>query len=180
MLIETKDRLPFMGKGLCIASDAAISGNSGIEAGSGIRLDACISGDHGPARIGQRCGVQDNAAAIVNHRPDGRLRLAAIHDDRVIGHGAMIEDREFRADWWPEMNALELPCVRIGSGTVVAVGAMIAESRDMPGKALVSGAPARIRCQSEEPQDGTAWATSEYVQHQACLERGAPLPETTG
>ncbi len=60
-----------------------------------------------------------------------------LNDNQMIGAPIVIEDNV-----WIGLNATILKGVRIGSGAVVAAGAVV--TRDVPPKTLVGGVPARV------------------------------------
>lgn len=59
---------------------------------------------------------------------------------------------------WIGANAVVLPGVTIGDGSIVAAGAVV--SRDVPGNVVVAGVPARVIRAIELPKDAEIDATA--------------------
>ena len=173
-------KLPALGEGVYVAPTAAIIGDTSIGDESSVWFGACIRGDYGAVWIGQRCSVQDNAVVHVNHRPDGTVNPTVIHNDCVVGHGAVIEGCEIGTGCLIGMNAVVLPGARVGAGSVVAAGAVVMEGQDVPENTLVAGAPAQVRRRFDGPGTAVIWAANEYVLlRQRYLEQAAVLAEVT-
>jgi len=179
MIIRFMGVSPQLGSDVYVAQNAAIIGDVEIGSESSVWFGACIRGDYGPIRIGDRCSVQDNAVVHVNHTPDGQVFPTRIGSDCVIGHGATVEGCEVGDGCLIGMNAVVLPGARIGSGAVVAAGSVIKEGQIVPDLALVAGTPARIKRQFRNPQPDVSWAAAEYVRlGRKYLETGIILAET--
>ncbi|WP_420583521.1 gamma carbonic anhydrase family protein [Ruegeria sp.] len=163
MIIRFKEKTPHVAEDIYVAPTAAIIGDVEIGAQSSVWFGACLRGDYGPIRVGERCSVQDNAVIHVNHTPDGRIFPTVIGSDCVIGHGAVVEGCEIGDGCLIGMNAVVLPGARIGAGAVVAAGAVVMEGQNVPAYALVAGTPAKVKRQFDGPQAGLAWAAKEYV-----------------
>lgn len=61
---------------------------------------------------------------------------------KINSQGHSIGDIHIGDDVWIGANAIILPGVRIGSGSVVAAGAVV--TRDVPAFSVVAGVPARV------------------------------------
>lgn len=101
---------------------------------SGVNLYAARS-----VVIGSRC-----------HLGDGVAVADTAHHEVEPGAGVPVRDVVIGDDVWLARNALVLPGVRIGDGSVVAAGAVV--TADVPPRTLVAGVPAKpVRNLRHEP-----------------------------
>ncbi len=122
-----------------IAPTAAVMGEVTIGAESSIWYGAVLRGDMAPIVIGSQTNLQDGTVVHVDEGVPCQVgsRIGVGH--RVILHGCTVED-----DCLIGMGSVLLNEVRIGSGSVVAAGAVLPEGMQVPPRSLVMGVPARI------------------------------------
>ena len=122
-----------------IAPTASVMGDVTVGAETSIWYGAVLRGDMASITIGDRSNLQDGT---IVHVDDGvpcliGSRVGVGH--RVILHGCTVED-----DCLIGMGSVLLNEVRIGTGSVVAAGAVIPEGMHIPPRSLVMGIPGRI------------------------------------
>lgn len=115
---------------------ALINSGWGIEIGdrSGIGLDAFISG---PLVIGRDVIMGPNCTFLSINRDTSDTSRPMIEQGFQAPRPPVIED-----DVWLGANVTVLPGRRIGTGSIVAAGAVVAS--DVPSFAVVAGNPARV------------------------------------
>jgi carbonic anhydrase/acetyltransferase-like protein (isoleucine patch superfamily) len=122
-----------------LAPTAAVMGDVTLEAESSVWYEAVLRADLAPIVIGAQSNVQDGTIVHVDTGFPcvvGR-RVGVGH--RVILHACVVEDECLIG-----MGAVLLNRVRIGTGSVVAAGAVIPEGMIVPPHSLVMGVPGRI------------------------------------
>jgi carbonic anhydrase/acetyltransferase-like protein (isoleucine patch superfamily) len=118
---------------------AIVIGNVSLGARVSVWPTAVIRGDSDAITIGDDSNVQDGT---VIHADEGvpttiGKRVAIGH--RAIVHGSTVED-----DCLIAMGAILLNGVHVGSGSIVAAGAMCPEGMKIPPNSLALGIPARV------------------------------------
>ncbi len=119
---------------------ATVIGDVIIGERSSVWPSASIRGDISPLRIGDETNIQDGC---VLHSDEGipltlGNRVTVGHS--VVLHGCTIED-----DAVIGIGAIVLNHARIGSGAVVAAGALAPEGMEIPPEMLAMGMPAKLR-----------------------------------
>jgi len=120
---------------------ALINSGRDIEIGdrSGIGLDAFISG---PLIIGRDVIMGPNCTFLSINRDTTLTSVPMIDQGFQAPRPPIIED-----DVWLGANVIVLPGRRIGTGSIVAAGAVVAS--DVPEYSVVAGNPARVIKQRE-------------------------------
>jgi carbonic anhydrase/acetyltransferase-like protein (isoleucine patch superfamily) len=122
-----------------LAPTAAVMGDVTLEEESSVWYGTVIRADMAPVVIGAQSNLQDGTIVHVDEEVPcivGR-RVGVGH--RAILHGCRIEDECLIG-----MGAVLLNDVVVGTGSVVAAGAVIPERMHIPPRSLVIGVPGRI------------------------------------
>jgi carbonic anhydrase/acetyltransferase-like protein (isoleucine patch superfamily) len=122
-----------------LAPTAAVMGDVTLEEESSVWYGTVIRADMAPVVIGAQSNLQDGTIVHVDEEVPcivGR-RVGVGH--RAILHGCRIEDECLIG-----MGAVLLNDVVVGTGSVVAAGAVIPERMQIPPRSLVIGVPGRI------------------------------------
>jgi carbonic anhydrase/acetyltransferase-like protein (isoleucine patch superfamily) len=122
-----------------VHEQAIIIGNVSLGARVSVWPTAVIRGDSDSITIGDDSNVQDGS---VIHADEGvpttiGKRVAIGH--RAIVHGSTVDD-----DCLIAMGAILLNGVHVGTGSIVAAGALCPEGMTIPPNSLALGIPARI------------------------------------
>ncbi|MEO7985694.1 MAG: gamma carbonic anhydrase family protein [Gemmatimonadales bacterium] len=122
-----------------IAPTAAVMGNVTLGEESSIWYGAVLRGDMAPIVIGAQSNLQDGTIVHVDEGVPCTIGRRVGVGHRAILHGCTVEDECLIG-----MGAVLLNNVRIGTGSVVAAGAVIPEGMQIPPRSLVIGVPGRI------------------------------------
>ena len=150
-------------------------GDVTLGAESSIWYGAVLRGDMAPIVIGSQTNLQDGTMVHVDEDVPCRIGSRVGVGHRVILHGCTVADECLIG-----MGAILLNNVSIGTGSVVAAGAVLPEGMQVPPRSLVMGVPARIvRPVDERLAQRIAGTWSHYVE-QARAHRAGRFPLIRG
>jgi len=122
-----------------VAPTAAVLGDVTLEAESSVWYQAVLRADLAAIVIGAQSNIQDGTIVHVD------TGIPCMVGERVgVGHGVILHGCTVEDDSLIGMGAVLLNRVRIGTGSVVAAGAVIPEGMVVPPRSLVMGVPGRI------------------------------------
>jgi carbonic anhydrase/acetyltransferase-like protein (isoleucine patch superfamily) len=114
--------------------------NVAVGAGTVVNAGFVVSDDYEPLlTIGERVAISPNVTVICASAPNNS-RLQGhqyVREQLIVKQPVVIED-----DVWVGAGAILLPGVRVGAGSIVAAGAVVAS--DVPPAVIVAGVPARV------------------------------------
>ncbi|MFT3767094.1 MAG: gamma carbonic anhydrase family protein [Minicystis sp.] len=176
------DKRPRIGQGVFLAPNATIIGDVEIDDEASIWFGAVLRGDVGPIRIGPRSNVQDLACIHMT----GGVSVTEIGADVTIGHGAILHGCSVGDRCLIGMGSILLDNVRIGEGSVVAAGSLVAARGEFPPRSLIRGNPARLVREVNEAEgalgiDGAGHyveAARRYRAMSQTLHNAIPLAES--
>jgi carbonic anhydrase/acetyltransferase-like protein (isoleucine patch superfamily) len=122
-----------------IAPGAIVLGDVTLGEHASIWYTAVLRGDMAPISIGDDTNIQDGTIVHVDEGAPCRIGCRVGVGHRVILHGCTVED-----DCLIGMGSVLLNDVHVGSGSVVAAGAVVPEGMRIPPGSLVMGVPGRI------------------------------------
>jgi len=114
-------------------------GDVTLGAHASVWYQAVLRGDLAPIVIGAQTNIQDGTIVHVDTGVPCTIGRRVGVGHRVILHGCLVEEECLIG-----MGAVLLNRVRIGTGSVVAAGAVIPEGMIVPPRSLVMGVPGRI------------------------------------
>lgn len=143
LLRSYQGKTPRLGKPRFIAPNATIVGDVTLGDGSSVWYGAVIRSDLNPIRIGRDCNVQDNATIHSN-----RNSVATLGNGVTVGHNAIVHGATIEDDVLVGMHATVLDGAHIGSGSIIAAGAVVLSRH--------GGAPQQPggRCARQDPAAG--------------------------
>ncbi len=139
MIASCFGKSPKIPKSAWIADSADVMGDVTLGEHSSIWFQAVVRGDVHWIRIGEYTNVQDGS---VLHVSNGVAPLT-IGSRVTIGHKALLHGCTVGDDCLIGMGAILLDHVEVGSGSVVAAGALLPPGRKYPPNSLIKGAPAK-------------------------------------
>jgi carbonic anhydrase/acetyltransferase-like protein (isoleucine patch superfamily) len=146
-------------------------GDVTLGAGSSVWYGAVVRGDMAAVKIGSQTNLQDGTIVHVDEGVPCIVGSRVGVGHRVILHGAIVED-----DCLIGMGAALLNEVRVGTGSVVAAGAVLPERMQVPPHSLVMGVPARIVRQVDEKLAQRIAETWQHYVKQAQAHHAGQFP----
>ena len=141
MLRPHRGRRPRVHPTASIDDSAQVIGDVEIGEESSVWMTVVIRGDVNHIRIGRRSNVQDGT--IVHVMKDTHPTI--VGDNVTIGHAAMIHGCTIEDQCLIGMSSTILNGARIGTGSIVAAGALVVEGMEVPPRSLVMGSPAKVK-----------------------------------
>jgi carbonic anhydrase/acetyltransferase-like protein (isoleucine patch superfamily) len=125
---------------------------------SSVWMNAVVRGDVNAIRVGARSNVQD-CAVLHGQR---NLYPVIVGDWVTIGHNATVHGCVVEDECLIGIGARVLNNARIGTGSIIAAGAVVPEHIVVPRRTLWAGVPARMR---RELSDGDRALILQYAQN---------------
>jgi carbonic anhydrase/acetyltransferase-like protein (isoleucine patch superfamily) len=141
MLRPFRGITPTVASGCYIDPSAQVIGDVQLCPQSSVWMNAVLRGDVHSIRIGSRSNVQD-CAVIHGQR---NLYPVIIGDGCTIGHNATVHGCTLEDDVLIGIGAIVLNGAHIGTGSIIAAGALVPERTHIPPNSLVTGVPGKIR-----------------------------------
>lgn len=154
-----------------IAATAVVMGDVTLGAESSVWYQAVLRGDMAPITIGARTNLQDGTIVHVDEGVPCTIGSRVGVGHRAILHGCTVED-----DCLIGMGSILLNKVHVGSGSVVAAGAVLPEGMEVPPGSLVIGVPGRIVRRVDEELAARIKGTWEHYVLQAKAHREGRYP----
>lgn len=141
MLRAYRNRHPVVAPSAFVDESAQVIGDVAIGDESSVWMNVVVRGDVNTIRIGRRTNLQDGTVVHVMRG----THPTTIGDEVTIGHGVIIHGCTIHDRVLVGMGAILLNGVEVGSDSIVAAGALLAEGTAVPPRSLVMGSPARVR-----------------------------------
>jgi carbonic anhydrase/acetyltransferase-like protein (isoleucine patch superfamily) len=141
MIRAYQGRLPVVPATCYVDLSAQVIGDVELGENASVWMNAVLRGDVNAIRVGANSNVQD-CAVLHGMREKYPVIVGAwvtIGHNATV-HGCVVEDAVLIG-----MGATILNDVRIGEGSIVAAGAVIAEHTVIPPNSLVAGVPGKVR-----------------------------------
>lgn len=151
-----------------IAAGAVVMGDVMLGEEASVWYGAILRGDMAPITIGDRTNIQDGTIVHVDADVPCTIGARVGVGHRVVLHGCTVEDECLIG-----MGSILLNNVRIGTGSVVAAGAVIPEGMQVPPGSLVMGVPGRIVRQVDSAlTQRIEWTWRHYVEQAKAHRQG--------
>ncbi len=120
---------------------AQLIGDVELGENSSVWMNAVLRGDVNAIRVGANSNVQD--CAVLHGMRE--MYPVIVGEWATIGHNATVHGCVVEDAVLIGMGATILNDVRIGEGSIIAAGAVIAEHTAIPPNSLVAGVPGKVR-----------------------------------
>lgn len=140
MIIEFNGHLPVIGASVYIAPTAVIVGNVEILENASIWFNTVVRGDEEKITIGAGTNIQDNCTLHADRGMPLTIGSGVTVGHNAVVHGCTIEDHVLIG-----MHATVLNRAVVGTGSIVAAGALIKEGQVIGPYLLAAGMPAQIK-----------------------------------
>lgn len=138
-LYQFEGATPVIGKDSYVASSAEIVGDVTIGHNCYIGPGAKIRGDYGKIKIGNRTSIQENCVVHA-----GSNQVAVIGDNVTVGHGAIVHGSTIHNNVIIGMGAIINDHAVINDWCLIAAGSLVVGKQVIEGESLVIGVPAKI------------------------------------
>lgn len=128
--------VPDFSQAAFVANNATVIGQVTLGAGASVWYGAIVRGDVERIQIGAGTNIQDGA---VLHGDPGQPTV--LEDYVTVGHRAVIHSAYIERGSLIGIGAIVLDGVRVGTGSIVAAGAVV--TKNVPPYSLVAGVPAK-------------------------------------
>lgn len=118
---------------------AVVIGRVRLGTGASVWPLVVLRGDSDLISVGAATNIQDGSVVHVDAGVPCTIGARVTVGHRAIIHGCLIEDEVLVG-----MGAIVMNHARIGTGSVIAAGALVTERTEIPPGSLAVGAPARI------------------------------------
>jgi carbonic anhydrase/acetyltransferase-like protein (isoleucine patch superfamily) len=154
-----------------IAPGAVVLGDVTLAPRASVWYGAVLRGDMAPIHVGEASNLQDGAIVHVDGGKPARIGA------RVgVGHGAILHACTVEDDCLIGMGSILLNEVHIGTGSVVAAGAVVPEGTRIPPGSLVVGVPARVARAVDDALRARIRQTWEHYLAEAERHRAGTFP----
>lgn len=160
MILSYNGHHPVIDPSVYVASNATISGDVTIGAGSSIWFGTTIRGDVSPTIIGKKVNIQDHS--ILHQSPNTPLLL---EDEVTIGHQVILHSCTIKKKALIGMGSIILDGAEIGEGAFIGAGSLVSPGKKIPPNTLAFGRPAKvIRMLNEEDIKDMERISREYAE----------------
>lgn len=138
---------------------------------SSVWYQCVLRGDMAPITVGRRSNLQDLTMVHVDEGVP-----CTVGDEVGVGHRAILHGCTIENLCLIGMGSILLNHVHVGTGSVVAAGAVVTEGMNIPPGSLVMGVPAKVVRQVDPALAARIRATVEHYVQLAKLHREGKFP----
>jgi carbonic anhydrase/acetyltransferase-like protein (isoleucine patch superfamily) len=141
MIRSYQGRLPQIPASCYVDPSAQLNGDVTLGEHSSVWMNAVLRGDVNFIRVGANSNVQD-CAVLHGQR---NVYPVIVGDWVTIGHNATVHGCVVEDEVLIGIGAAVLNGCRIGTGSIIAAGALVPEGTEVPPRTLWAGVPAKLR-----------------------------------
>jgi carbonic anhydrase/acetyltransferase-like protein (isoleucine patch superfamily) len=173
MEFELGGRRPKVHPDAYIAPTAVLIGDVEVEAGASVWFGAVLRGDESVIKVGEGANIQDN---VVIHCAENLPTV--IEKGVTVGHSAQLEGCVVEEGALVGMGATMLQRSRLGSGSMLAAGAVLREGEHVPPGHLAAGVPAKVKKELGGSSNSWVATSAEHYRRRAVRYRSSLKPIT--
>lgn len=147
MILTLAGRTPRIAASAYVAPSAEVIGSVELGENSSVWFQSVLRGDIEPIRVGANSNIQDGS---IVHTMIGAP--VSVGDWVTVGHRVVLHGCTVENNCLIGMGAVLLNHVRVGEGSIVAAGAVVAENTVIPPRSLYMGVPAKLRREVTEDE----------------------------
>ena len=136
---ELRGIKPKIGGNCFLAETAVVIGDTTMGDSCSIWYGAVLRGDVNTITIGNNVNIQDGAVVHTLYKKS----VTVIGDNVSIGHNAVVHGAKIEDNCLIGMNATVLDNAVVGTGTIVAAGALVLSNAVLEPYSVYAGVPAR-------------------------------------
>jgi len=140
MILTLAGRTPRIAASAYISASADVIGSVEVDENASVWFQCVLRGDIEPIRIGANSNIQDGTIIHTARGAPVNVGDWVTVGHRVVLHGCTIEDHCLIG-----MGAVLLNQVKVGEGSIVAAGAVVADNTEIPPGSVYMGVPAKRR-----------------------------------
>ena len=140
MILTLAGRTPRIGNSVYVAPSADVIGEVELADNSSVWFQCVLRGDIEPIHVGANSNIQDGT--VIHTMKEAPT---IVGDWVTVGHQATLHGCTIEDHCLIGMGAVLLNNVRVGAGSIVAAGALVAENTIIPPRSLYMGVPARLK-----------------------------------
>ena len=134
-----KNKSPKFGKACWLAETATVIGDVEMGDECTIWYNAVLRGDVNFIKIGNKVNIQDNAMVHCTYQKAG----TSLGNEVSVGHNAIVHGCTIDDKVLIGMGAIVMDNVHVGTGSIIAAGAVVKENTKIPPYTLWAGVPAK-------------------------------------
>lgn len=138
-MLPFKGKYPVLDPKSCVMPGAELTGDVELKEFASLWQNVAARGDVNKIVVGRYSNVQDNSVLHVESD-----HPCIIGDFVTIGHGAIVHASVLEDNVLVGMGAIILSRCHIGSGSIIAAGALVKEGTVIPPNSLVVGLPGKV------------------------------------
>ncbi|MEO6831084.1 MAG: gamma carbonic anhydrase family protein [Chitinophagaceae bacterium] len=139
VIMPVRGKAPVIPSDCFVAENATIVGDVVMGRECSVWFNAVIRGDVNSIRMGDKVNVQDGACIHCTYEK----AATTIGNNVSIGHHALVHGCTVEDNVLIGMGAIIMDRAYIGSGSIIAAGAVVLEDTEVPPGTIFAGVPAK-------------------------------------
>jgi carbonic anhydrase/acetyltransferase-like protein (isoleucine patch superfamily) len=151
-----------------IAPGVVVAGQARIKAGASVWYGSVIRADNDLIEVGERANIQDGTLMHADH---GFPLI--VGPEVVVGHGVRLHSCKVEALCLIGIGSVLLNEVTVGTGSIIAAGAIVTPRKQIPAGQLWAGNPAAFLRDTRDTERAQIARAAEHYVHQSARHAGS-------